>query len=506
MLGFISILLLPVLWLFKQLMALPGTEVNDIDSPPPRSAPTDTGVGFMVGLAERGPLTPWLIRSLGEFTSKFGDRVAYSLLYDAVETFFKEGGAELYVQRYTGPAPTTGSHDLLDGGGAVSIHVTAASPGDWSSRVSLTVNTNAQDATIPAGSFVVIVELDGEVVVESPVLADQNAAVAWAQANAADWVVLTLGASANDPAHVSEVALSAGSDDHAAATDADREAALAKLTKDLGPGQVSVPGATTNAIQVALLAHGDAMGRVPVLDGIDTAVSATLIAQAAALRGSVGDRYSGLFAPWDTVPGIMKGTTRTVPPSARVMGNMARNDGLGLSPNTPAAGDKGQAQFTTGLSQAAWNDTDREALNDAGVNVSRVVYGGVRTYGYRTLADPTTEPNYIFLSNSRLRSAIKARLDAVAESFEFSEIDGFGRNIQRFVGQCIGVLSPFWAEGSLYGATQQEAFNVDGGAQVNTPQTIANGEMHAQCAVKMSPFAERVIIDVAKVGITEAVA
>jgi hypothetical protein len=59
--------------------------------------------------------------------------------------------------------------------------------------------------------------------------------------------------------------------------------------------------------------------------------------------------------------------------------------------------------------------------------------------------------------------------------------------------------------GSLYGDTADEAFSVNVGTQVNTPETIAEGVLKAVISLKMSPAAERVQIEIVKVSNTEAV-
>ena len=47
---------------------------------------------------------PQAVRSLGQFTTIFGGRVAFSPLYDALDTFFNEGGNLAYVSRVVGPS------------------------------------------------------------------------------------------------------------------------------------------------------------------------------------------------------------------------------------------------------------------------------------------------------------------------------------------------------------------------------------------------------------------
>lgn len=485
----------------------PGIEVLNRESPPPRSAPTDTGVWFVTGLAEKGPLTPTLIRSLSDFTRVYGSRVGYSVLYDAVEGFFREGGARVFVNRVVGPAAAKATVTLLDGAGtpANTLTVKANSVGDWANgatgglKVSIVAGANS-------GEFVIVVTLNSVEVVRSPSLVDKPAALAWAEGN--DYIELHDEASLLDPAVVGATNLAGGADDRASITDTQWGAALDGFTSDLGTGMVSAPGRTTTTAYGQLLAHETTHNRIAKLDGADTPTVATLTAAAAGLRGrpDKGDRFGGMFAPWVVVPGILPGTTRTIPPSAIAAGIAARNDAAGLSPNIAAAGENGKSRWAIGLSQPPWVESDRATLNDAGVNVIRGLYGGFRVYGYRTLASPELDPNWVMLSNSRLYTAIAANANVIAERFAFAELDGGRKKINEFGGVLIGMLLPYYTRGSLFGATPQEAFSVDVGEQVNTDATLAAGELHAVIALRMSPFAERVILEIVKTLPTEAVA
>lgn len=488
-------------------MAAPGIEVINRESPPPRSAPTDTGVWFVTGSTEKGPLTPVLIRSLSDFTRIFGARVGYSLLYDSIEGFFREGGGKVYVSRVVGPAPVTATHTLMDGAGtpAATLIVNASSPGQWANGATGGLKVQVI-AGANAGEFVIVVTLNNVEVTRSPSLVDKSAAFAWAEGN--PYITLTDAASVLDPAVAAAANLAGGTDDLANVTDTQWNDALVRFTPDFGTGMVSAPGRTTTTAYGQVLAHAAINDRVAKLDGIDSHVVATLTAAAAALKGRVdhGDRFGGLFAPWAVVPGILPGTTRTIPPSAIAAGIAARNDGSGLSPNVAAAGENGQSRWAQALSQAAWTEDEREALNNSGVNVLRDMYSGIRIYGYRTLVDSTLEPNWIMLSNSRLYTAIAAEAGVIGERFAFAELDGQRKKISEFGGALVGMLLPYWSRGSLYGATPQDAFNVDVGDQVNTDATLAAGELHAVIALRMSPFAERVILEIVKTLPTEAVA
>jgi phage tail sheath protein FI len=431
-----------------------------------------------------------------EFQLYFGTRQSYSLLWDALEIFFREGGSQAYVVRVAGASAVTATKTLMDGQGTpvASLRVDAKNPGVWGNSLNV--------AVVASGSDRQIVITNGSVEVDrSPFFSDQATAVAWSLNS--DWVnvVIPGGASTQLPAAASAAALTSGADDNAGITDNQRQAALAYFTRDLGPGQVSIPGNITTANLQALVAHARAYNRQALLDGTDTASRSTLVTQAEALQG---DEYGAIFAPWVLIPGIVGNTSRTVPPSAVAAGLMARSDAT-QSPNVPAAGDNGRAKYAIGLSQVAWTDTDRQLLNDDNVNVFRQISGQVTLYGYRTLMNPNGDTSWQWLSNQRLRLKITAEAEKVAEGFLFDQIDGKGQKIAEFGGALSAVLLGYYNAGSLYGDTPSEAFSVDVGESVNTPTTLAAGELRAVLSMIMSPLAEVVKIEITKVPVGQAI-
>lgn len=479
---------------------MPGIDIIDRDRPASAGAPTDTGAWFVTGFTEKGSTVPRLVRSLAEFVRVFGARVAYSLLYDSLDAFFREGGTKAYVSRVLGPAAAAATVVLNDGAAAQTLRVSANSAGSWANGAAggLSVEVVAGSG---GGTFVLVIRLNGVEVERSPDLVDKPAALAWALGS--DYVVLTDLASLNDPAVVVATPLAGGTDDRTNATDTHWKAALDRFERTYGPGQVSAPGRTTSQAQTDLLAHAAARNRIALLDAVDSATAGTLRSAALALRSSGDAQHGGLFAPWAVIPGVTSGTTRTVPYSAIEAGLMARSD-QGQSPNVPAAGENGRARYALDLSQPAWDEATRESLNDAGVNLARVLYGSVRTYGYRTLVDPDTDPNHVMLNNVRLFMAIKARAAAILERYVFSQVDGRGITTGRLAGELTGLLNEYYEEGSVYGATPQDAFAVDVGSDVNTPTTLAAGELHAVIAVRPSPEAETVVLEIVRVGLGEA--
>jgi hypothetical protein len=295
-----------------------------------------------------------------------------------------------------------------------------------------------------------------------------------------------------------------------AAADTGVVTALGRLSKTLGPGQVFIADpvlAAAAANQSALLAHAAASNRVALLSTTD-GTAATLIAAGQGMQADANAQYGALFAPSAIVPGVTPGTTRTVPWAAVQAGIIARND-VTLDPNIASAGDNGVSLYAIGLYAAspAYTDTDYANLNAAGVDMARFIYGVIECYGYRSLANPQSGmATWLEFGNCRLAMAITADAEAIGEGYVFAQLDGRGVTIADFGGELSAMLSGYWNDGALYGATAQDAFSVNVGPSVNTPTTIANGELHAILEVRMSTMAEWVQIAIVKVPTTQPLA
>jgi hypothetical protein len=348
---------------------------------------------------------------------------------------------------------------------------------------------------------------EGAVIKESsPELANNVAAVAWAKANSK---LITLEELKVTKPAVAESALATGADDKASILDAHWETAVNNsFPKSMGPGQISMPGRTTEAAYKAQLNHALKNNRIALLDSADTPTKATHIANATIGRnlGKAGGK-GGIFANWYVVPGLATGTTRTVPPSCVEAGILGRMASEGFSPNKAGAGEKyGQSRYAIELSQPAWTETEHEELNNAGVNVALMRnIGGTNvavTMGFRTMVDPSTAPTWLLLSNARLYMEIAAKAGIIAERYVFEEIDGKRIVFGKLQGELTGMLLPYFP-GSLYGETFADAVLVNTGPQVNTDQTISERQINAIIELKMNPFGERVTIYVSKIATTE---
>lgn len=471
-------------------MPRPGVEVLIVDGAPAGSAILNTGTAFMAGVSERGPVgTAVKVTSLKSYRATFGERAGGSVLSDSVATYFSEGGGDLYVSRVSGDTAVAASGDL-----GTSVSADAVSPGEWGNKLKLELVA----ATAPLTGFVLVVSLDGKPVEKSSAVATPDALVGWASSRS-EYVSLSALAG---PLAAGNVTLTGGADDPSA-DPADVAAALATFDSGFGPGQVLAPGFTDDATHEALCAHADLFRRVALLDAPDSADALDLANAATALYEAPGVRMASLWAPWAVYPAEVSPATVTVPYSAVEAGIIARVDRAG-NPNAPAAGADGVARLAVGLAQS-YTDAERTALNEIGVDLAKVVYGDVRSYGYRTVAGPD-ESNWLWFGNSRTLMAVAWECEAVAETYVLKQIDGRRQIFSRLNKDLRGVCARYFDLGALYGETQEEAFSVDTSEAVNTIDTIKRGEIHAVVRARVSPAAEWVVIEIVKVPVEQPVA
>lgn len=481
-------------------MSRPGVEVYNRTAVPARGVESDTGVFFMGGISPKGPTDKgYELNNMADFERIFGTRSAlYATTYDAADAFFREGGTRLVFTRAIGPAAAVDTVALNGAGAAAAIAVDSWGQADTNITMSVVAGTLA-------GTFVLVV-FDNAVEVErSYDLADPAAAVGWALNSGYIRVRAT---GAVNPIVQGPTALAAGTDDRANITDTQRLAAINRIPKGKGPGQVAYPGSTTATMQDGIVNHAKTNHRFALLDGADTSSNTTLASAADAVRASAnipgdGPSYAAIFAPWIVVPGVVTGTSRTIPPTAIAAALIARNDGATGNPNEPAAGANGETRYSIDLSQPEWTDAVREALNTKGVNVFRTVQGRIRLYGYRTLTETYDTPN-LPIGSARTRMAVSSRADGIGEQFLFKQIDGRGRTIAEFAGALTGMLHGFWQLGALYGESPEEAFLVETGPSVNTVTTLGNNELRAVIAMRTSPFGELVRFEIVAVPVTQS--
>lgn len=485
-------------------MAAPGVTVTtetasgggDLDS-------GRAGTYYVAGLTERGDTTsPVEIRSMTEYRRKLGARVAYGALHDDLATFFGEGGTRAYVARVVGDAATVGTLTLQDRAGVPvdTLRIDAANAGAWSANVTIQV----EDGVV-ADTFTLTVRYHGDVVERYTNIASPADAVTQL-ANSGYVRATDLGSATaapnNNPAVLAATALSAGADDRASVVAADMVSALDRFGSDLGAGAVAIPGQDADTVGAGLVAHARANRRIALLAPASGQTVAEVSASALALRNTAGAEHAGIFYPWVQIPDGAGGT-RTISPEGYVAGVRARTIAAVGSWRAPA-GDIARSRYVTGL-EADLTEDDVDDLNDDHVNAIRAMFSTVRLYGWRSLSTDTV--NYRFLTARDVLNDIAARLDRELEPYVFRTIDGRGALFTEVEGTIANVIQPVAAAGGLYVRTDDEGaqvdpgYAIDTGPTVNTPESIAAGEVRAVVSLRVSPVGEFISVTISKVAL-----
>jgi hypothetical protein len=474
-----------------------------------RGGPSSTvnpasGQFFLVGLFDRGVTdAPVLVRSLPELERNFGGRVAFSDSYDQVATFLSEGGSQVWVQRVVGPAATVGTLTLNDREETpvATLRVDAASPGAWSSGLTVQVQNGAVTDT-----FRVTVRLNGEIVEDYNNLATPADAVA-KFAGSVYVSVTNLGsasvAPSNNPAVLAATALTAGSDDRASVTATVYVTALGLFAPELGDGAVAIPNQTGATVWDGLIAHARANNRIALLSAAKNETVSNLKTAAA----TMDSEYAGLFAPWVVVP-TTGGATRSISPESYVAACRSRAHNA-VGPWRAPAGVLAIGNYVVDLDQT-FTTVEAEELDASKVSVARKIASTVRLYGWKSLANDTE--NWLFLKDRDLLNRITVEANKRLEKFVFEPIDPKGQLLSVVNAEIVGFVDPIAKAGGLYARYDNEGFEMDPGYVVNTGSDInpvtslAQNRISASLAVRVAPTGALINMAITKVGLLGSLA
>ena len=118
----------------------PGVYVEETEGSKSVGGVSTSTAGFL-GETERGPLKPQLVTGFNDYKRKYGGYVEDSFLTHAIDGFFKNGGSRAFIGRITDvDRHQSASTTLADESGEDVISVSAVGPGDWGSRIAVTVS------------------------------------------------------------------------------------------------------------------------------------------------------------------------------------------------------------------------------------------------------------------------------------------------------------------------------------------------------------------------------
>lgn len=499
-------------------MPAPIVNVTAAAAPTPRSSPTDTGVCGVALITRTGPVRMLTTLdadfSLNDWLSGYGGgsltngRLAYSVGYDWVESFFRNGGNKLYTTRVVGPNPVKASLNLT--GTGTTLVVTANEFGDLAN----TKKIDVINGPINGAGFrqIRLLENDGVTVIDKTVEFNVTSTVAGVVLGATSNVpiTITLGGGSGLPVVLAATALSGGTDDHANITQTQIDAALTNLFIDLGPMQVAAPDWQTSTAHLSLLSHGATYNRFGLCDPVDTTTKSTVLTNAGLLKGTTNGAYGAMYHPWVTVAALAPGGTgRSVPPSAFAAAKMATTDASDGPAQSPA-GQWGVLTFATSIN-ATWSrlpagSSDADNFADAGVNLIVVDNNQIKLFDILTLAP--TDDEFQQIGVARWRMSIVARGKAVGKAIQFSKINR--AVISSFESALTGMLTADFNAGALFAdladPRPETAFNVVTTDPVNTTTTINMGQLNAAISARPVKGGRTVNITIAAAPLTQAVA
>jgi hypothetical protein len=461
-------------------MPLPGVETTIGTDLPATGVQVDSGTAFVAGVSERGPVDRPVLLTSGRAVSRhLGGTVTYSDAKRNLERFFQRGGRSAYFARVVGPSAVAASVELDDTASGKAIEVTAVEPGDWGNDLTVTLTV--------AASSQLTVKLDGDVVEVSQAVADKDELIAWSERS--EYVRVTDAGGGALKADA-DVALTGGTDDRNNITTDEWEAALELFDPGLGIGQVLAPGYASSAIHAAFAQHAVDNNRFALLDPTGTA-KATVLSDIAAVTGTGNGRAAALLTP-----GVEDGGT--IPGSILAAARIAYTDAT-AGPGQYAAGVR-YGDIGAGSTTVNYTEEERDEINEAGGQVIRQFPTGPRIYGFRTLAG--ADSPWLLAAHSRVIMVLKAELEAVLENFVLRTVSG-----PSFFGELQGALSGpcerAWSNGDLYGETSEEAYKVQADEELNPPETLAQGELHAIVAVRPGPGVERIYLNLTKASVAD---
>lgn len=115
----------------------PGVYVEEIEIGPKPIEGVSTSTAGFLGLTERGPITPRLVTSFGEFERVFGGYIEKSYMAHAVDGFFRNGGKRCFIGRVVKGDPEATDDKAAKAATAKAdpMTITAVGEGEWGNRI-----------------------------------------------------------------------------------------------------------------------------------------------------------------------------------------------------------------------------------------------------------------------------------------------------------------------------------------------------------------------------------
>ena len=246
---------------------------------------------------------------------------------------------------------------------------------------------------------------------------------------------------------------------------------------------MAIPGVTSPAVQLALVAHCTNTGSsFAVLDVPQDLVKPNDVLSH---REKIDSDYAAMYHPWIQIYDSLNKKPAYIPPSGAVCGIYARSDverGVHKAPANEVVYN------CIGLS-CLYNKAEQDILNPAGVNLIRTLPGqGIRVWGARTCSSNSL---WKYVNVRRLFIYLEESIKSQTNWAVFEPNDEM---LWARVGRTIrGFLRDMWRSGALVGGTEDQAFFVNIGRDTMSQSDILNGRLICEIGVAPSRPAEFVI-------------
>ncbi len=487
------------------------------------------------GPHQQGPTVPTLIASWAQFQAIFGGfgPGVPTYLALAVYSYFLNGGGRCQILRvpHTGAGGTVtalATLNLKDAGAATTITVNAANPGVWGNSIYIQVSPASDgiathfNLSIYYGGTTALLNKETWV----------NLAMSQSDANGRYFASMlnnintgsqyitvvdvegTTTTPGNVPVTLAATVL-AGGVDGTATTDTEILNALPLLNNVSGPLLLNIPGNSDAAAIAGAQSYAQTRNIAEdvfvVIDPpVGTAATSALATQGitgctAAGATATGSYFlqncgatdcSAVYWPWllindpsNSVPGAV----RLVPPGGAVMGMIVKNDQNNGCWKAPAGVRVGALQGVVGL-QYTPSNADLDNLNYNNVNAIKPVTGsGLVVWGARTLSSLV---NSRYINVRRLLTFIETTVQQTLQAAIFESNDAvLWQSVTVTVDTFLGGL---FADGAFAGTAASLSYFITCDSTVNTPTTIASGQLI--CVVGVAPVipAEFIILQISQ--------
>jgi phage tail sheath protein FI len=266
------------------------------------------------------------------------------------------------------------------------------------------------------------------------------------------------------------------------------------IGRDNGPGQrsglkcfdevddiaiVVAPGQTSPAVQDAVLSHCETRkDRFAILDSPET-----ISGGVDRLPKPRDSKYGAYYFPWIQVYDPDKGNI-FVPPSGHIAGVYSRVDNERGVHKAPAN------EIVRGALGLKYNVSkgEQDLLNPKGINAIRLMNGGIRIWGARTLS---SDPSWRYINVRRLFIMVETSIERATQWVVFEPNDH--RLWKRVTRTISSFLTLLWRNGALMGTSPEQAFFVKCDEETNPAEVVDAGQLVVEIGLAPVKPAEFVI-------------